>query len=372
MDAVSEIVKAQNSAIKNSTKPEYNWIDYAKGIGIVLVVYGHVVRGLMNADLLEHPFFELIDSIIYTFHMPIFFFISGYLFYISLLKKKLCVVAFKKIDSIVYVYLVWSVMQTLLESSLSSYTNGSANFVDMYKIGIHPRAQFWFLYALFLIVIVFSICLKIFGKKTGYVSIFIGLFIYLINSYYLNGFMLWMLCAHFIYFALGYVLAGFYIKINNGVIAYDNYQLRAITLISFFMFMCAQYYFHGYYDYRYFNRGFFSLFIALVSLGFVIFLSIYMSRSVSKLVFFIGCLGGYSLHIYLMHIIIGSGVRIVLERFMLIDNVIIHISLGVFLSIVVPVFIAKYFNAKFFGVIFFGSFRELYDKFSNHTGALKW
>lgn len=43
------------------------WIDIAKGIGIILVVLGHVTR---NENLIR---------IIYSFHMPLFFFLSGWI-----------------------------------------------------------------------------------------------------------------------------------------------------------------------------------------------------------------------------------------------------------------------------------------------------
>lgn len=44
------------------------WIDSLKGIGIMLVVWGHLTIPLLG------------ETIIYSFHMPLFFFISGYLF----------------------------------------------------------------------------------------------------------------------------------------------------------------------------------------------------------------------------------------------------------------------------------------------------
>ena len=43
------------------------WIDVYKGIGIILVVSGHIFNGLIR-------------DLIFLFHMPLFFFISGYLF----------------------------------------------------------------------------------------------------------------------------------------------------------------------------------------------------------------------------------------------------------------------------------------------------
>ncbi|MCD4694754.1 MAG: acyltransferase family protein, partial [Bacteroidales bacterium] len=49
-------------------KQRFEWIDIAKGIGILLVVYGHC----------QPP--PLIEKFVYAFHMPLFFFISGFLF----------------------------------------------------------------------------------------------------------------------------------------------------------------------------------------------------------------------------------------------------------------------------------------------------
>lgn len=51
-----------------------SWIDVLKGIGILLVIAGHSVRGEDSAVL------GIIYDLIYAMHMPLFFSISGYLF----------------------------------------------------------------------------------------------------------------------------------------------------------------------------------------------------------------------------------------------------------------------------------------------------
>jgi len=54
------------------------WVDYFKAIGIILVVYGHSARGLHAAHLpFDQDMFMAFDAAIYSFHMPLFFFISG-------------------------------------------------------------------------------------------------------------------------------------------------------------------------------------------------------------------------------------------------------------------------------------------------------
>ena len=57
------------------------WIDAAKGIGICLVVWGHVVRGVEASQIdVGVPVLRVLDYVIYSFHMPLFFFMSGILF----------------------------------------------------------------------------------------------------------------------------------------------------------------------------------------------------------------------------------------------------------------------------------------------------
>lgn len=50
------------------------WIDYAKGIGIILVIIGHVIRTETTENFIE---LRIIYNIIYSFHMALFFFLSG-------------------------------------------------------------------------------------------------------------------------------------------------------------------------------------------------------------------------------------------------------------------------------------------------------
>lgn len=55
----------------------YKWIDVAKGIGILCVVVGHAINQL-NPE--SATFIVLtIRNLIYSFHMPLFFFLSGFL-----------------------------------------------------------------------------------------------------------------------------------------------------------------------------------------------------------------------------------------------------------------------------------------------------
>ena len=65
---------------KTDTKQYFEWIDLAKGIGIVFVVLGHAFRDEMRASSMVC---EYIYRLIYLFHMPVFWTISGLTYSVS-------------------------------------------------------------------------------------------------------------------------------------------------------------------------------------------------------------------------------------------------------------------------------------------------
>ena len=51
------------------------WLDYIKGILILMVVFGHTIAGSRSQEV---NIFGISHYYIYTIHMPMFIFISGY------------------------------------------------------------------------------------------------------------------------------------------------------------------------------------------------------------------------------------------------------------------------------------------------------
>ena len=57
------------------------YIDVVKGIAIILVVYGHCIEYYSKEYIYDNFFYsDIVHKIIYSFHMPLFMVISGYLF----------------------------------------------------------------------------------------------------------------------------------------------------------------------------------------------------------------------------------------------------------------------------------------------------
>lgn len=59
-----------------------DYLDIAKGLGILLVYIGHCNIGL------RHDSYNIVFDWIYSFHMPFFFFVSGLLFNVKSIDTK--------------------------------------------------------------------------------------------------------------------------------------------------------------------------------------------------------------------------------------------------------------------------------------------
>lgn len=62
----------------STTKKRIGWIDIGKGIGIILVSFGHLRNG--NGESVWLPTLNTPIDFIYLFHMPLFFFLGGITF----------------------------------------------------------------------------------------------------------------------------------------------------------------------------------------------------------------------------------------------------------------------------------------------------
>ena len=78
---------AFNTAILQ--KSRMAWIDYLRGIAIVLVVYRHVLLGLQNSGMAPPSGFLDANIMFFSFRMPLFFILSGIFITGSLAKKTL-------------------------------------------------------------------------------------------------------------------------------------------------------------------------------------------------------------------------------------------------------------------------------------------
>ena len=117
-------------------------------MAIILVVYGHCFRGLQDAGYVaaSNPLRPL-DFVIYGFHMPLFFFLSG------VVSAKAFTQPFGpflrgRAVSIGWPYLLWMSIECMLLLSFSGLTNMGPPKLGLETYFYKPISPFWFLYAL--------------------------------------------------------------------------------------------------------------------------------------------------------------------------------------------------------------------------------
>jgi fucose 4-O-acetylase-like acetyltransferase len=132
-----------------AAKQRIAWIDIARGIGIILVVFGHVLIGLSfsHADVRE-GFLAAAEYTIYTFHMPLFFVLAGLNVGHSMRKGPRRFLQ-DKLWTIAYPYVLWSLIQGSIQVLLPHMINTPHAAKSLALILWRPIGQFWFLYALF-------------------------------------------------------------------------------------------------------------------------------------------------------------------------------------------------------------------------------
>lgn len=139
---------------QNSKRVE--WIDTAKGIGLILVILGHLKIDYLSAW-------------IYTFHMPLFFFLSGVVF--SGAKYSFKEFLLKRIKSLVIPYFSLGIVIWLFYAVVNIFVgqeNGLyGSNIEMLKNFIFQEHFWtvWFLACLFLTEILYFILVKLLGKN---------------------------------------------------------------------------------------------------------------------------------------------------------------------------------------------------------------
>jgi surface polysaccharide O-acyltransferase-like enzyme len=125
-----------------------DWIDAARGIAIVLVVFDHVLAGLVPAGIWRPSHgFDYTNYLLYTFHVPVFFLIVGINAGRSLEGGRKRFVL-NKLWQVGYAYIIWSLIQGNVEIALAKQVNHPMIGRSLGTIAWKPIGQFWFLYAL--------------------------------------------------------------------------------------------------------------------------------------------------------------------------------------------------------------------------------
>jgi uncharacterized membrane protein YcfT len=123
-----------------------NWIDYAKGTCIIMVVMMHSTLGVGEA-LQGEGWLHKVVAWARPFRMPDFFLIAG-LFLSHSIDKNWRYFVDRKILHFMYFYLIWMLIQLLIKQGYLIFTNPSAFFHELGLAFLEPYTTLWFIYIL--------------------------------------------------------------------------------------------------------------------------------------------------------------------------------------------------------------------------------
>ena len=126
-------------------------VDSAKGIGILLVVFGHAWRGAQGAGLIsDTALFRAVDFAVYAFHMPLFFFLSGLLILETLQKYPAGILLRGRVSRLLWPMALWSWIFFGVKFLAGPAVNSPVALADFPLVPLPPYEHLWFLWALFL------------------------------------------------------------------------------------------------------------------------------------------------------------------------------------------------------------------------------
>lgn len=222
-------------------KERIYWIDNLKFIGIFLIYLGHFGK---SAGLL-YPY-------VFSFHVPLFFFISG-LFYVNVQDRKSListwVSSFKKI---VMPYIAFALIALVVYSIHENWT-AEKTFEQLITAVKAVRNQIyagslWFLPCLFMVIVYHSFLIYIFKNKYIAFAVSIPFFVYGSMHAFVSKPQLFFsadsAAYYLIYYSAGAVLSHYTRDFKVDLLT-NKEKALAISLVTFAVFLSLIVYFNG-------------------------------------------------------------------------------------------------------------------------------
>lgn len=135
-------------------KNKIEWLAVLQGFSMLLVVIGHVSLTNLPGDP-STPIATGIERTIYTFHMPLFIFISGWLFYYTCIRigKSYKEMLISKVKRLAVPFLAFTLVTMALKIAFPQLMHRVVNMTEIIDTFIlfrsNPLGEMWFIVVLF-------------------------------------------------------------------------------------------------------------------------------------------------------------------------------------------------------------------------------
>lgn len=162
-------------------------LDFIKAYAIILVVIGHCMQyGSGNEYFVKELYFDnFIFKIIYSFHMPLFALISGYLLYYTISRRDSISAIKREVSSVLIPVIAWSASYYLIFRGNEIFNAGWLSYLkSLLKFCL---TDIWFLWAVFWCAVAIIVINKLFKDNLiayGIMLIFLLFVPEKMNSHY--------------------------------------------------------------------------------------------------------------------------------------------------------------------------------------------
>lgn len=223
----------------NQVVQRLDYIDLAKGIGIILVVFGHALSKDIAAS---NKIWGIVRSLIYMVHMPLFFMISGYLFQVKnqsyRRSTKLSFIA-KKAKQYLIPYISFNVIlyaTSIMVSrfpkiqaiylSAGGYSGNVKEFIISVLTYINPvDGHLWFSYVIFIVFAIIIFVHRIDGK-----TLIVFYVLAAITWFFVMPEILWKTLRYLFIFQVGRIF-------GSNKSALDRFYRKKSIMMLLFIFM---------------------------------------------------------------------------------------------------------------------------------------
>lgn len=326
------------------SRNRYPWVDYARGICIILVCYRHVFEGLADVGTGSNSFHGLkyLNIFFFSFRMPLFFMVSGMFLGFSLTRSGAGEYVKKRFHTIFYPLLIWGTIHITLQLIFANYVHADRVPMDYLNLIINPRRieQFWYLNALFFVGVLYTL-IKVFAGFKAIQQITLGAIFFLASAFifanHIEVGFLFDVLFFYLFFAIGDAVAGIILNARNYRF-FTSWITFAILLPVFFLIQ--NYFTHLNLDHAddyYVQYKMPALYVlaALVGGSFIINVSFLLEKY--NVLRFLRVIGYHSLYIYVIHLMITACTRIVMTRLLHITNVPLIMVASMILGIGIPI-----------------------------------
>ena len=208
----------------NGTSPRIDWVDYAKGICIVMVVMMHSVLGV-EAAAGQTGFMHAVVMFAKPFRMPDFFLISG-LFLALVIDRDWRTYLDRKVVHFAYFYLLWVTIQFGFKAPAFAAEAGWAHVgVEYLEAFIEPFGTLWFIYLLPVFFVVIKLTRNISPILVWTVAAALEMTHLATGWTVIDEF-----CARFVYITSGYLFANHVFALSDRARAHPMLALAGLAL----------------------------------------------------------------------------------------------------------------------------------------------